>query len=115
MGFSPYHIHRSKEIYGEDADEFRPERWFECDSVGVSKAFSPFSVGPRYVISAIEQGSRLSSYHHRACVGRNLANFELQIIIASILKRYHFVLENPDEVVGADVFLACVLLTLGLA
>ncbi len=29
---------------------------------------------------------------------------ELQIIIASILKRFHFVLENPDEVVSAGLY-----------
>ncbi len=109
-----YTIHRDPAVFGEDIEEFRPER-FESDNAGVSKAFSPFSVGPRYVISVIERGSRLSSYCHRACIGRNLANFELQIVIASILKRYHFVLENPDEVVSAEVFLACVLLTLGVA
>ncbi|KAG7445092.1 cytochrome P450 monooxygenase pc-bph [Guyanagaster necrorhizus] len=75
-----YTIHRDPAVFGEDVEEFRPERWFECDSVAVSKAFSPFSIGPR------------------ACIGRNLANLELQMIIASILKRFHFELENPDEV-----------------
>ncbi|KAF7360600.1 Cytochrome P450 monooxygenase [Mycena venus] len=34
---------------------------------------------------------------NRACVGRNLASLELQMIIASILRRYHFVLEKPEE------------------
>ncbi|KAK0466886.1 uncharacterized protein EV420DRAFT_1635922 [Desarmillaria tabescens] len=33
----------------------------------------------------------------RTCIGRNLANLELQIIIGSIFKRFHIVLENPDE------------------
>lgn len=75
-----YTIHRDPAVWGYDVEEYRPERWFECDSAAVSKAFTPFSVGPR------------------ACVGRNLAMLELQIIIASILKRFHFVLENPDEV-----------------
>ncbi|KAK0202176.1 cytochrome P450 monooxygenase [Desarmillaria ectypa] len=74
-----YTIHRDPAAFGDDVDEFRPERWFERDSVSLSKGFYPFSVGPR------------------ACIGRNLANLELQIIIASILKRFHFVLENPDE------------------
>ncbi|KAK0202468.1 cytochrome P450 monooxygenase [Desarmillaria ectypa] len=74
-----YTIHRDPVVFGEDVEEFRPERWFECDSAEVSKAFSPFSVGPR------------------ACIGRNLANLEMPIIVASILKRFHFVLENPDE------------------
>ncbi|KAK0204124.1 cytochrome P450 monooxygenase, partial [Desarmillaria ectypa] len=75
-----YTIHRDPTVWGTDVKEYRPERWFECDSLAVSKAFTPFSVGPR------------------ACVGRNLAMLELQIIIASILKRFHFVLESPDEV-----------------
>ncbi|KAK0445955.1 cytochrome P450, partial [Desarmillaria tabescens] len=77
-----YTIHREPTVWGNDVEEYRPERWFECDSAAVAKAFTPFSVGPR------------------ACIGRNLAMLELQIIIASILKRFHFVLENPDEALG---------------
>ncbi|KAK0211886.1 cytochrome P450 monooxygenase [Armillaria fumosa] len=73
-----YTNHRDHTVWGNDPEEYRPERWFECDSAAVAKAFTPFSVGPR------------------ACIGRNLAILELQIIIASILKRFHFVLENPN-------------------
>lgn len=28
VGTNPYVIHRNKQIFGEDADEFNPERWF---------------------------------------------------------------------------------------
>ncbi|KAI9062240.1 cytochrome P450 monooxygenase pc-bph [Trametes sanguinea] len=73
-----YTIHRDKSVWGEDPDEFRPERWFEQDKVAIQKTFNPFSFGPR------------------SCVGRNLANLELLVIVASIFRRYHFVLENPD-------------------
>ena len=38
----------------------------------------------------------LSYATHRSCVGRNLANLELLVIVASIFRRYHFVLEDPD-------------------
>ncbi|KAK0466864.1 cytochrome P450 monooxygenase [Desarmillaria tabescens] len=74
-----YTVHRDPAVFGDDVEEFRPERWFEGDSASMSKAFNPFSVGPR------------------ACIGRNLANLELQIIVASVFRRFHFVLENPDE------------------
>ncbi|RWA10359.1 hypothetical protein EKO27_g4748 [Xylaria grammica] len=41
-----YTIHHSKEIWGEDADEFRPERW-ETATTRQRNAFIPFSYGPR--------------------------------------------------------------------
>jgi len=73
-----YSIHRDKTVWGDDVETYRPERWFEGDTAAMQKAFNPFSVGPR------------------ACVGRNLAFLELQIIVASIMRRYDIVLENPD-------------------
>ncbi|KAF4618517.1 hypothetical protein D9613_010014 [Agrocybe pediades] len=74
-----YSIHRDPKIWGEDFEEYRPERWFERDQADIQKTFNPFSFGPR------------------ACVGRNLAFLELQIIIASILRRFEFVLQDPDQ------------------
>jgi len=74
-----YTIHRDPAVWGEDFEEYRPERWFEGDQAAMQKTFNPFSVGPR------------------ACVGRNLASLELLIIVASILRRFDFVLEQPDQ------------------
>jgi len=74
-----YTIHRDVDAWGKDSDAYRPERWFERDQTTIQKAFNPFSVGPR------------------ACVGRNIAIMELQIIVASLLRRYHFVLEHPGQ------------------
>ncbi|EAU89384.1 cytochrome P450 monooxygenase pc-bph [Coprinopsis cinerea okayama7 len=74
-----YTIHRDPDIWGEDFEDYRPERWLERDSTMMHKTFNPFSVGPR------------------ACVGRNLAFLELQIIIGSIMRRYDLVLEDPDQ------------------
>lgn len=42
-----YTIHRDKETWGQDADEFRPERWLERDHAAMQRAFNPFSYGPR--------------------------------------------------------------------
>lgn len=44
-----YTIHRDKGVWGDDADVFRPERWFERDQTAIQKTFNPFSYGPRYV------------------------------------------------------------------
>ncbi|KAJ7315041.1 cytochrome P450 monooxygenase [Mycena albidolilacea] len=85
-----YSIHRDPAVWGADVEAFRPERWlgpavgegeaeWEARKDAMQRAFNPFSVGPR------------------ACVGRNLASLELQIIVASIMRRYHFVLEKPEQ------------------
>lgn len=72
-----YTIHHSKEIWGPDADEFRPERW---DNVTEKQkaAFIPFSYGPR------------------ACVGRNVAEMELALIVSTVFRRYEFVLRQGE-------------------
>lgn len=46
--YSVYAAHRRKDIYGEDADIFRPERWGEGKARGWD--FLPFNGGPRICI-----------------------------------------------------------------
>ncbi|KAI9694401.1 MAG: hypothetical protein M1822_000017 [Bathelium mastoideum] len=74
-----YTIHHSKEIWGADANEFRPERWEEVRLTDKQKtAFIPFSYGPR------------------ACVGRNVAEMELALIVSTVFRRYEFELYQED-------------------
>lgn len=68
-----YTIHHSKEIWGPDADEYNPERWTKENLTERQKnAFIPFSYGPR------------------ACVGRNVAEMELALTVATVFRRYDF-------------------------
>ena len=52
IGFSPYHMHRSKEVYGEDANEFRPERWEGPELKNIGFGFMPFHGGPRIFLGS---------------------------------------------------------------
>ena len=67
-------IHRDKHLWGEDANEFKPERFSE----GIAKAtqnqlsFFPFSWGPR------------------VCIGNNFALIEAKMALAMILRRFSF-------------------------
>ncbi|KAK1758477.1 cytochrome P450 [Echria macrotheca] len=45
--YSSYCMHRRKDIYGPDAEEFRPERW---ETLRVEWQYTPFSGGPRICI-----------------------------------------------------------------
>ncbi|KAF5598668.1 cytochrome p450 [Fusarium pseudocircinatum] len=44
VNYTVYAMHRRKDLYGQDADEFRPERW---ESLRPSWFFLPFNGGPR--------------------------------------------------------------------
>ena len=46
-----YTIHRDPRVWGEDVEEYRPERWFDGDQDAILKTFNPFSFGPRLVTS----------------------------------------------------------------
>jgi len=61
VGANPWVIHRNKEVYGEDVDAFRPERWMkEDDSSGdMHRFFFTFGSGARM------------------CLGRNISMMEM--------------------------------------
>lgn len=80
-----YSIHHSTEIWGPDADEFRPERW-ESLTPRQKNAFIPFSHGPR------------------ACVGRNVAEMELKLIVSCWARRYDVFLRQ-DHMDTSEGFL----------
>ncbi|RKP08962.1 cytochrome P450 [Thamnocephalis sphaerospora] len=76
-----YCIHRLPEVFGEDADHFRPERWIDSSPEQLSymrQMFFAFSAGAR------------------ACIGRNLAWMELRLALATLVRRYAF--HVPDGV-----------------
>ena len=47
VAWSCYVLHRKREYYGDDADEFRPERW---ETLRPSWEYLPFNGGPRICV-----------------------------------------------------------------
>lgn len=44
VGYSPYAMHRRPDLYGPDANEYRPERW---ETLRPGWEYLPFNGGPR--------------------------------------------------------------------
>jgi cytochrome P450 len=47
VGYCVYALHRRKDIYGDDAEDFRPERWEGDKLKDIGWAYLPFNGGPR--------------------------------------------------------------------
>jgi cytochrome P450 len=77
--FSPYVTQRMPEYWGDDAEQFRPERWLEREPLPFT--FIPF--GGAY----------------RKCIGFALALTEVQVVVVRLLQRTSLRLAEPDKVV----------------
>jgi len=69
-----WHCNHDRTVYGDDADEFRPERYLDENG--------ELTTGPT---NANQDGHFTYGFGRRACVGRNLANDELFMAMARIL------------------------------
>ena len=75
----PAVIHLNPQIWGDDADQFRPGRWAQGPIDPY--AFSPFSQGPRQ------------------CLGRVWSGLEFKMIMIEILSKFSFASMETDEVI----------------
>ena len=73
VGCSAWIIHHRPEIWGEDHDEFRPERWLEC---GEEK---------RKVMEGHLFQFGMGS---RTCIGKNISLLEVYKLVPSFLRRF---------------------------
>jgi cytochrome P450 len=75
----PAAIQRNPHIWGEDADQFNPDRW---DGKKVdAHAFAAFFQGPRQ------------------CIGRVFSTIEFKIILVEILSKFQFESVSTEKIV----------------
>ena len=84
VSVSTHTVHRDPRIFHEDPDEYVPERWLRDDASAMQRGFLAFSQGGR------------------ACIGRNIAYFEMALVIATLFSRYDFELLSPDWELGIE-------------
>ncbi|KAG9250648.1 cytochrome P450 [Emericellopsis atlantica] len=70
VGYCVYAMHRRKDLYGEDADEFRPERWEGDNLKNIGWGYLPFNGGPR------------------VCLGQEFALLEVSYTLARFVQLF---------------------------
>ncbi|CAK5083332.1 unnamed protein product [Meloidogyne enterolobii] len=64
-------LHRDKKIWGEDAEEFKPERWLLNENINTpTEYYYPFGGGPRI------------------CIGMKLGMMEIKMVLVHLLRSF---------------------------
>ncbi|KAL1611014.1 hypothetical protein SLS59_000651 [Nothophoma quercina] len=78
-----YCVQRDQTLYGEDAEQFRPERWLESEkrTFELEAAQFTFGMGPR------------------VCLGKDVAVMEMYKLLPEIIRRFDIELKEPGRYV----------------
>ena len=74
---APYHMHRRKELFGEDAHDYKPERWLDCKLANIGCTYIPFLHG------------------FRTCLGKNFALSDASYALVRLLQDYPYLRIPP--------------------
>ncbi|KAK3690217.1 cytochrome P450 [Podospora appendiculata] len=81
IGYSAVAMHHDRALYGDDADVFRPERWFEAD--------------PERLAAMTRTNDLMFGYGRWHCLGMHVAKIELNKSIFEIMRNFDLDLVYP--------------------
>ena len=81
MAATPYVIHRNQEIFGADADVWRPERWLEDPAR----------------TELMHRYGMWFGYGDRECPGKNFAHLEFQKLLVQLFREFDVRSATPDR------------------
>ncbi|ETS84549.1 hypothetical protein PFICI_02574 [Pestalotiopsis fici W106-1] len=82
VGVNTWVEHRNPKIWGDDASEFKPERWLIDDAEKLSfmnRHWIPFGVGSR------------------VCIGKNISLLEMQKLIPRVIRKFDLEIDGPRD------------------
>ncbi|KAK8132120.1 cytochrome P450 oxidoreductase [Apiospora kogelbergensis] len=83
LGINVWVAHYDRDVYGDDVDVFRPERWIETEKEDPERVrrmeanYMPFGLGSR------------------TCIGRHVSTLEMYKLVPELIARYDFELAMP--------------------
>lgn len=80
----PWAVNFSKELWGPDAAEFKPDRWMGSGRANTGGAAS------NYAMLTFSHGPR-------SCIGQSFAKAELACLLAAFVGKFEFEMRDPNE------------------
>jgi cytochrome P450 len=76
-----YHVNRSKQNWGEDAEQFVPERW-----------------APERLRKGVEHDGSLMTYSvgHKSCIGKEYSLRAIKIVLIALIGNFEFEYDGPN-------------------
>ncbi|KAG8676490.1 hypothetical protein FPOAC1_002494 [Fusarium poae] len=85
IGTSSAILQTNKKIFGQDAAEFRPERWLSKESSQLSK---------------LDTVNLIWGEPHRRCPGQNLALMLIEMIVPRLFREFDIQVQGPDNLLA---------------
>lgn len=88
VGCSAWVIHRNKEIFGEDEEAFRPERWLVQEGKGEAE---------EQRVKVMNGSMMQFGMGSRTCIGKNISLLEIYKLVPSMLRRFELEFDDPNQ------------------
>lgn len=86
----PYAINRSPEFWGDNGNEFVPERWIDTNKNGQPSVNHNGGASTNFAQITFLHGQR-------SCIGKDFARAELRCAVAGVVGRFKFEMQDPKQ------------------
>ncbi|RWA03461.1 hypothetical protein EKO27_g11647 [Xylaria grammica] len=92
VGCSAWLIHRRPEIFGDDVDVYRPERWLVDEAL-------PEAQREERERRVREMNGHMFQFGMgaRTCIGKNISLLEMYKVVPSLLRRFEIRFKDPGQ------------------
>ena len=95
IGANPWVVARDRDVYGDDADQFRPERWLNLWQKAPSNDATAEPVKTK--LKQMERNFLAFGMGSRTCIGKNVSLLEMNKLVPQLLRMYEVELAVPEK------------------
>lgn len=96
VGVNSWVAHRNKQVWGDDAEVFRPERWLEAQAEA--------DAGRRERLQRMEAYYLPFGLGSRTCIGRHISTLEIVKLVPRLLRDFDFELDTSSAGMTCDSY-----------